>query len=1313
MSGYPSGPPTTPPEDVILTSLTDPVFVVLWVYVAAVGAAMLLWTAIRLASAKKHPSQHEGDVDKGTEGLAPHGSLKDDLGIELARIASKTSQRMPSETRRHDDTQDETKIDLGLPEPELEWICYKNNTFGTVCYHLLAVTSAVLMGIYWVIIIEKYWHCEFFGIDNLCFFGSYPLSGGYMANGTFFFAFWWVCLVFFGLLIAVKVKARNFFRTPCDTREAQFIWLWVPLEEEVLMKAATPLVSLLRVIKTALSSKHNGYEVTAPVLTTPVGTRYYELQASRYVMTSSGHFQRAVHTPVKQYEDAHKLAGGMSSDDAAKRLDFVGHNAIPFEPDTWIQAIKDEFFTPFYLYQLMVYMVWLWFSYLVVGACLAAVVLISGTAKIVIKRKNQQTIAALTKQNTTCEVKRSGSWVTLESSKLVPGDVVKIRSDWLLPCDMAILEGQCVCNESALTGEAMPVQKVQVPSDPSGRQEEYDPATKGKRYTLFSGTTVLQCGDGKPEVPGQAAPDTLALVTSTGINTSKGDILSAILFPTGMTFRYDEELPAAVFLLFLYAIFAFAMSLYLLSTNGSSSDFVTNWCYAVFTVSQILSPLLPVALIAGQVQATVRLSEKGVFCINPTRIAIAGKIRVYCFDKTGTLTTDTLDFLGAREVALTSGGGAVLSPFAHPEDGKEALSRDMTRALASCHAVAKFGETFVGNQVEVKMFSATGWQIVTNPDNTVKLHAPGKIDELTVLRRFEFDHAKQLMSVIVRDSNGAVTVFTKGSFEKVAECTTPDSIPPDYQTTARGMALEGCYVLGLSCKTLEGLSDDEIAIIDRDSVEKDLNLMGLIGFRNELKHDTAQAIGDLKDGDVRPVMITGDNAQCGHYIAQKCGMSRANTTMLLGEIDPAEDRIMWSGMTLEDQESHKPIPTSALYKPEYLQKLESGELELAVTGKAYEYLKDYGDLDRLLFFIRCFARVTPANKIDVVKQFVERDLIVGMCGDGGNDCGALRVAHAGMALSDAEASVVSPFTSKSKTCVNVVDLLREGKAALHTNLSSYKFLIMYGQLFSVWKLTAFYYGVLPSMLCYLMVDVIAVVGLTYALTCARPTAKLNPERPTSSLFSPTTLASVLGNLIINLAFYFGVNMWIPNLAGYMRWPSEVSNGGTWWVNGDNWESTGIYWTIYFQFITSAYIFGFGAQYKQFVVKNWVLTLFYAVLFFIGSWVLLANPDVFTRAFHVASEQFNYVDVIEDNPQSVWATYQTNWELENPRVAKCSPDLENSVPCSPAMSLAQRGTMYGIIMFGLVLACLWQSVVVDRVGKRLSAFHNSTRLVFNL
>jgi hypothetical protein len=123
-------------------------------------------------------------------------------------------------------------------------------------------------------------HSQFGSIDSLCFYGTYPLSGGYMYNGGFFFAYWLVSLFFFGLLILVKEKVRNFFRVPCSAREAEHIWLWVPLEEEVQMKSATPLVALLRAAKRATATKH-GYEVTAPVLTTVPGTRYFELQASR------------------------------------------------------------------------------------------------------------------------------------------------------------------------------------------------------------------------------------------------------------------------------------------------------------------------------------------------------------------------------------------------------------------------------------------------------------------------------------------------------------------------------------------------------------------------------------------------------------------------------------------------------------------------------------------------------------------------------------------------------------------------------------------------------------------------------------------------------------------------------------------------------------------------------------------------------------------------------------------------------------------------------------------------------------------------
>jgi len=84
-----------------------------------------------------------------------------------------------------------------------------------------------------------------------------------------------------------------------------------------------------------------------------------------------------------------------------------------------------------------------------------------------------------------------------------------------------------------------------------------------------------------------------------------------------------------------------------------------------------------------------------------------------------------------------------------------------------------------------------------------------------------------------------------------------------------------------------------------------------------------------------------------------------------------------------------------------------------------------GELAPLFQHVRIFARMTPQDKIDVVERFVRKGTIVGMCGDGGNDCGALRAAHVGVALSDAEASVVSPFTGSTKSCMSVVDVLLE------------------------------------------------------------------------------------------------------------------------------------------------------------------------------------------------------------------------------------------------------------------------------------------------
>jgi len=251
------------------------------------------------------------------------------------------------------------------------------------------------------------------------------------------------------------------------------------------------------------------------------------------------------------------------------------------------------------------------------------------------------------------------------------GDVIKIKGGgWVLPCDAVLLTGTAVCDESGLTGESMPISKSPILSGDSA----YDPHA-GKSHTLFAGTSCLQVGSGADD-----DEEVIAIVSATGIATGKGELISQILYPVPMRFKYDEELPLVVCMLLVYAFACFILSLIFQANSGSESTWTTKWAYAIFTVSQIVSPLLPITLMVGQIMSSERLSEHGVFCLNPKRIAISGKIRVQCFDKTGTLTKEGLDFLGAQEASREgfkhiSGGSA---------EGIAGLN-DLTRyALATC-----------------------------------------------------------------------------------------------------------------------------------------------------------------------------------------------------------------------------------------------------------------------------------------------------------------------------------------------------------------------------------------------------------------------------------------------------------------------------------------------------------------------------------------------------------------------------------------------------------------------------------------------------
>ena len=122
------------------------------------------------------------------------------------------------------------------------------------------------------------------------------------------------------------------------------------------------------------------------------------------------------------------------------------------------------------------------------------------------------------------------------------------------------------------------------------------------------------------------------------------------------------------------------------------------------------------------------------------------------------------------------------------------------------------------------------------------------------------------------------------------------------------------------------------------------------------------------------------------------------------------------------------------------------EYDLVVTGSVFQWLLDFAPkelFDRVLVKCQIFARMSPDQKHLLVESLQDIGYCVGFTGDGSNDCGALKAADVGLSLSEAEASVAAPFTSQSPNLDCVPKLMQEGRAALVTSFSCFKYMAAY------------------------------------------------------------------------------------------------------------------------------------------------------------------------------------------------------------------------------------------------------------------------------
>ncbi|KAJ6655494.1 hypothetical protein lerEdw1_005072 [Lerista edwardsae] len=923
--------------------------------------------------------------------------------------------------------------------------------------------------------------------------------------------------------------------------------------------------------------------------------RYIQVQKIRYVWDfSSKQFHRvgSLEDSNTCYEIHQKFGAGLTRREQELRRLVCGPNSISVEIRPVWKLLFKEILNPFYVFQAFTLTLWLTQGYIEYSVAIIILSIISVGLTVydlrqqsvklhhLVEKHNRIIVTVLRKHEGSCK---------MESRYLVPGDVLVLEGQKLsLPCDAVLLDGSCVVNEGMLTGESVPVTKTPLPSMDNSMPWKTHSVEDYRRHVLFCGTEVVQT---KRANQGPAR----AVVLQTGFDTAKGDLVRSILYPKPLNFKLYRDVFKFIVCLALIGVLGliYATCVYVIREQPVADTVAM----ALLLLTVAVPPAIPAALTTCIVYAQKRLKKKKIFCISPQRINICGQINLVCFDKTGTLTEDGLDLWGVTPCQSSR------SPNFHSfSSGRPVPFGPICKAMATCHSLMVLDGKIQGDPLDVKMFEGTKWEIVekeetpseqsksTTSDPCMEGYEPAEatVEGIKILHQFPFSSSIQRMSVITQElGKTSYDLYTKGAPEVVAGFCKANTIPPNFQKGLKFYTSQGFRVIALAQKALS--EDTDLQSLEREDLECNLTFLGLLVMENRLKTETRVVLEELIAARIRIVMVTGDNLLTAVTVAKNSGMISSSSKVILVEASapkgPSSATVTWRLM----EKTH----------------LDSPEVRILLNGTV-------------------FARMTPGQKSTLVEEFQKLDYYVGMCGDGANDCGALKVAHAGISLSEQEASVASPFTSQIATIQCVPELIREGRASLVASFAVFKYLTLYGMIQFIgtsllyWQLQFF------SNYQYFMQDICItlLVCLTMSLTHAYP--RLAPFRPPGKLISPPLLLSVvlqvcLAFLVQTFAFLIvKLQPWYSELRSHSGCPpgDKPLSPGNGTANATvatdrvlSYEGSTLWPLVTVHCIIVAFVFSKGKPFRKPVYTNYIFCCLLCLQLGVSLFLFFADFDV--------------------------------------------------------------------------------------------------------
>lgn len=852
---------------------------------------------------------------------------------------------------------------------------------------------------------------------------------------------------------------------------------------------------------------------------------------------------------------------------------FLGKNLVDLEKKSYLRLFIDEVAHPFNVFQIASVLIWLYEDYYLYAFSIFLISVMSSGITLYETHSNNEKLRNISRFNCKVKILMNGQYFEIDSCDLAPGHLVALDSSVAIcPCDLFLIKGDAIVDESMLTGESVPVPKLALQEDEYFR---LDTSVKSASNTIYCGTKVLRSRESN-SLPA------LGLVLKTGFETEKGQLILSILFPKPINFNFYSDSMKYIIILGVIAVVGFVFSLYNQLRLQTTRYYILSRALDLITV--VVPPALPATMSIGTVFSLNRLKKKMIHCISPSKINVASKIDVFCFDKTGTLTEEGLDLFG---VAPSSDNLELRSArYLNTNPGENSLEK----CMALCHSLQKIDDILVGDFLEIKMFESSKWILEEKHDASYRaiVHKPlsdssVSQDEFVIIRCFDFCPDIRRTSVLAKGtSSNEIVSYCKGSPESILQICDSKTIPLNFEAVLLKFSKSGYRVIGCAEKKLDGISSTSVLRLSRESVESDMKFLGFLIFENKIKKQSPKAVCQLSLANIKTVMVTGDNILTAICVSRSCGILKPNERVFL---PISEDSLS----SFIDYDSKDALSFQDLI-------MQPENIVFACNGAFLKLLfSTVSENTAEAFVRRCkiFARMSPKDKKMLVEFIQATGLTVGFCGDGANDCGALKAADIGISLSDSEASVAAPFASNCKNISCVIDVLLEGRASLATSFSCFKFMALYSMIQFTSLILLYCFGSSLGDNQFVYIDLILILPLGMLMSRFQPSRVLVPKQPETKLISPSVLISLLSQILYQALAQVYVYYLIINEPGH-ELPLIIPGQ----PNTRNQENTVIFLQSVFLYLFAATIFcswrpfrSFYTPFYLYVLTSIVFTIF--------------------------------------------------------------------------------------------------------------------------